>query len=466
MGHIERERGGALDGVPAAEVALVGAMMLDAGVLDTCAEIVGAQDFSDRRLARLWLVAQRLHADGKPVDFTTMAEALELTGGSAGVDLLLELGDARATAQNAEHHARIVAHRAHQRRASQAIRAAAEAVEQADPSSGAAFERALQDAALAVDRACQRRQPDADRAGTLNQTLKSFIADTQERHKAFVAGTPMRTTITTGFEQLDQMIGGGLQLGGLYGIGAAEKVGKTALAMQLVEGAATAGWSALVFSYEVPNKHAAGRILAARAGVRNSSMLSGCLQDDEIDRMVGAVRAVAPWGDRVHLRFCPGTPVEYVCQEVRRFCRSSASQDAPLGLVIVDHLHCLARSPGGARHQSEDGHLREVVQALADLAAESGAAVLALSQHNRDRRTRTDARPRPTDIRGSAALVEKVWTLVQVHRPGADPSSDADPSEAALYVTANRYGGTGHVPVHFDGQRQRFELPRASWENR
>ena len=107
------------------------------------------------------------------------------------------------------------------------------------------------------------------------------------------------------------------------------------------------------------------------------------------------------------------------------------------------------------------------MERLANLGATSGAAVLALSQHNRDRRQRAaDSPPRPTDIRGSAALVEKVWGLVQIHRPGVDPGNDVDPEQAALHVTANRYGGTGHVPVRFVGQRQRFELPRlgvATW---
>ena len=467
MSRADREVEGALHGVSSVEVAVVGAMMLDPSVLDRC-DSVRTDDFADKRLGRVWAVAHRLRADGVRPDLVSLPTALEAAGETVDMRFVVALAEAKATAVNVEHFASLVRLDADRRRAMAACLGAADLLSRASLYETGDVAKAMREAALAVDRACS---PDGgatpDDAARLDVAMTDFVSDVKARWEAFRAGRPTKTTISTGFDALDEMLGGGLMLGGIYGVGAAEKAGKTALAMQWVEAAALAGWSVILISYEVPNAHAAGRLLSATSGVRNAAMLSGALGDNDISQMLHATHRIKQWSDRVHMRFAPGTPVEYVEQTVRRFLRSTAHETHPLGLIVVDHLHCLAPSPGAPRGQSDDAHLRDVVQRLANLGATSGAAVLALSQHNRDRRQRAaDSPPRPTDIRGSAALVEKVWGLVQIHRPGVDPGNDVDPEQAALYVTANRYGGTGHVPVRFVGQRQRFELPRlgvATW---
>lgn len=460
MSYTDREQHGRLHGVSSHEVSLVGAVLLDPHVLDRCDD-VRAEDFADARLRKVWTLAHRLHADGTAPDLVTLANAYEATGEAPDIDFFMALAEAKATTVNIRHHAELVRLDADRRRAIQACLGAIATLEQASLYEPGDVVRALNDAALSVDVACSRDAGGEQAAARLDAALHAFLGGVKQRYEAWKANRPILTAMTTGFDALDEMIGGGLMLGGIYGLGAAEKAGKTALAMQWVEAAALSGRSVMVFSYEVPNDHSAGRILSARSGVRNSAMLSGCLRSDDPALLVHAVNVVQPWAQRVHLRFAPGTPVEYVEQEVRRFTRSTAHREAPLGLVVVDHLHCLTASPGAPRMQSDDAHLRNVVQRLANLGSTTGAAVLALSQHNRDRRTRAaDSPPRPTDIRGSAALVEKVWALMQIHRPGVDPGNDMDPAEAAVYVTANRYGGTGFVKLRFDGPRQRFDLPR------
>lgn len=463
MSYTDREQHGRLHGVSSHEVSLVGAVLLDPHVLDRCDD-VRAEDFADARLRKVWTLAHRLHADGTAPDLVTLANAYEATGEAPDIDFFMALAEAKATTVNIGHHAELVRLDADRRRAIQACLGAVSTLERANLYEAGDVVRALNEAALSVDVACSRDGAMEQAAARLDDALASFLTGVKERFEAWKKRRPILTALTTGFEALDDMIGGGMMLGGIYGLGAAEKAGKTALAMQWVEAAAQTGRSVMVFSYEVPNDHTAGRILSARSGVRNSAMLSGCLcdtQPNEPQALVTTIHAVKPWAQRVHLRFAPGTPVEYVEQEVRRFTRSTAHREAPLGLVVVDHLHCLTASPGAPRMQSDDAHLRNVVQRLANLGSTTGAAVLALSQHNRDRRTRAaDSPPRPTDIRGSAALVEKVWALMQIHRPGVDPGNDMDPAEAAVYVTANRYGGTGFVKLRFDGPRQRFDLPR------
>ena len=470
MSAADRELDGALRGVPSAEVAVVGAMMLDPTVLDRC-DALRPEDFSDKRLGRVWAVAHRLRANGVRPDLLSLPSAIEAAGETPDIGFLVALGEAKGTAVNVEHFAELVRLDADRRRAMSACLGAADLLSRASLYESGEVSKAMREAALAADRACS---PDGgatlDDAARLDHAMTSFVRVVEERWRAHKSGQPIVTTISTGFDDLDEMLGGGLMLGGIYGVGAAEKAGKTALAMQWVQSAALAGGSVILISYEVPNAHAAGRLLSASSGVRNAAMLSGVLTDGEISQMVHATGLVKPWAERVHMRFAPGTPVEYVEQTVRRFLRSSAHEANPLGLIVVDHLHCLAASPGAPRGQNDDAHLRDIVQRLANLGATSGAAVLALSQHNRDRRQRAaDSPPRPTDIRGSAALVEKVWGLVQIHRPGVDPGNDVDPEQAALYVTANRYGGTGHVKTRFVGARQRFELPRpadAGWGQR
>lgn len=464
MSRPDRELTGRFAGLSSSEVSLVGAMLLDSTVLDRC-DAARVEDFADRRLGKVWMLGQQLHADGVPIDLVTVLNAWEATGEPVDADFIHGLLDAKATSVNAEYHANVVRLDADRRRAIQACLGAIRTLEDADVYARDDVERAMSDVVMAVDRACTLGGTGDDRADTLDRASLVMLKTMDERSKMLKSDKLPRFAITSGFGTLDELMGGGFLFGEVYGIGADEKVGKTALAMQVVERAAMEGHSVLLFSFEVALNQLAARIMSARTGVRLSSMLSGAVTTDQTAVLIDAWHATKSWAQRVHLRCCPGESVDYVLRETRRFMRSSAHRKDRLGLLVVDHIGCVARSPSLRRGANDDDHLRDVGLRLTDLTKATDIATLILTQHNRRPQTMAlDALPRPERCRGSAIIQEKVASLIQIHRPGSQEHCDVPAEEALLCVTLNRMGETGRVAAHFDGPRQRFMPPRGSRE--
>lgn len=460
MSRPDRELTGRFAGLSSSEVSLVGAMLLDPTVLDRC-DAARVEDFADRRLGKVWMLGQRLHADGSPIDLVTMLNAWEATGEAVDVDFMHALLEAKATSVNAEYHATVVRLDADRRRAVQALLTGITTLEAADVYARDDLDRAMSDVVMAVDRACTLGGTGDDRADTLDRATLSMLKTMDERSKMLKSGKKPRFAITSGFKALDELTGGGFMFGEVYGIGADEKVGKTALAMQIVERAAMEGHSVMLFSFEVALNQLAARIMSARTGVRLTGMLSGAVTTKETSDLIDAWHATKHWTQRVHLRCCPGETVDYVLREVRRFMRSTAHRANQLGLVVVDHIGCVARSSSLQRSANDEAHLRDVGLRLTDLTKATDVAMLVLTQHNRRPQSMAlDALPRPERCRGAAILQEKVATLIQIHRPGSQEHCDIPAEETLLCVTLNRMGHTGRVAAVFDGPRQRFNVPR------
>jgi replicative DNA helicase len=456
----EREMHGRFAGLSSSEVSLCGAMLIDPTVLDRC-DMARPEDFSDRRLGKVWTLGHRLHADGTPLDLVTLLNAWEATGEAVDVDFIHGLLEAKATAVNAEYHAAVVRTDADRRRAIQACLGAIHTLEHADVYARDDVERAMDDVVMSIDRACTLGGTGDDRADTLERATLKMLKTMDERSRLLKEGGMPRFAISSGFSALDELMGGGFLFGEVYGIGADEKVGKTALAMQIVERAAMEGHSVLLFSFEVALSQLAARIISARTGVRLSNMLSGAVTTQQTSDLIDAYHMTKPWAERVHLRCCPGESVDYVIREARRFLRSTAHRKHPLGLLVLDHIGCVARSPSLRRGASDDDHLRDVGLRVTDLTKATDIATLLLTQHNRRPQAMAlDALPRPERCRGSAIIQEKVATLIQIHRPGSQEHCDVPAEEALLCATLNRMGETGRVAAHFDGPRQRFEVPR------
>ena len=79
---------------------------------------------------------------------------------------------------------------------------------------------------------------------------KYCITEQMQAFDEYVRYTETHPPMSTGFKQLDEVLGGGLYEG-LYAIGAVSSLGKTAFTLQIADQAAEQGHSAIIFSLEM-----------------------------------------------------------------------------------------------------------------------------------------------------------------------------------------------------------------------
>ncbi|MCA3010553.1 MAG: AAA family ATPase [Phycisphaerales bacterium] len=115
----------------AAERAVLGCMLVDAGTIPKVVSMLAAGDFSRARNALIHETIAALHADGAPVDVLSVHHRLEQRGEPAsawgGPAYLLDLQEACLAAADVAYHASIVGEAARARRINDTLRKATEA---------------------------------------------------------------------------------------------------------------------------------------------------------------------------------------------------------------------------------------------------------------------------------------------------------------------------------------------------
>lgn len=194
-----------------------------------------------------------------------------------------------------------------------------------------------------------------------------------------------RPTVATPFEHLNALLGGGLHGGKLYVLAAPPGGGKTTLSCQIADHAAALGCPVAYVALEMGRGQLFDYALARRLGMNSAKVEARAFQRSERDRAVLAEAArdyletVAPRLSVIEgdWNTTPAALNGWVAQARARFALAAA---APV-LVVVDYLQLLNTGDdkldsGGA---NETPKVSQVAVLLKQLARDSGAAVLALS---------------------------------------------------------------------------------------
>lgn len=252
------------------------------------------------------------------------------------------------------------------------------------------------------------------------------------------SGSPEMRGYSTGFEQLDKLLGPKLiKRGSLVVIGSRPKMGKTAYLGQMVKSIAMKEKKrALIFSMEMADRDITERMVAEHA-----SMSSNCLYDMEnMNFDIDCAKFGASMQDlikhEIYIDDTPSISIDYVERESRM-----ANKESPVGIIAVDYL-TLMDKPNAERN---DLALGEITKRLKILAKELGCVVLLLTQLSRSLESRTDKRPMPSDSRDTGQIEQDCDVWIGLYREGVYNTnlSREDASLTELIVRLNRNGGTG-----------------------
>lgn len=412
-----------------AERSVLGAILLDPEAFSTIAEL-RQEDFSDPRNRVVYGAMAECFAAGVPIDYVTVADALDRAGKLEQVDgrgFIRALPEEVPTSTHLKKYAAIVRDRA----VARGLYLAGAEIQ------SMAKERASEDPQVLLEQAltCVLKVGDARGAGRMKR-ISELIPAVMEKVRGVRGIEGMRT----GFSDVDAILGG--MLGGQFiVIGARPGMGKTAFGLQMALAVASREQrTVLIASLEMTGEELAMRAGTSEAKVSSHTFRMGYASRQEHERFAVSMDQIGRkpiWIDDRPTQ----SPV--TLRIAVQWLRSLGQLD----LVIVDYLQ-LMRVPGMKERHQEIG---AISRSLKHLAKEFRVPVVALAQLNRECEAEK-RRPRLSDLRESGEIEQDADVVAFLYR-----EKDAEDKSAEFIVAKQRNGPVGTVKLKFDPEWTRFE---------
>lgn len=427
-----------------AERAVLGSLLLLPEVCDEVALIIRPDDFYDEANGCIFRHILSMHENGRPVDPQLLIQSLkdsgefDLVGGAA---YLLEMSQEVATAAHAEHFARIVRDKGVLR---SLIHAGTDIIqESSDPTV---------DAREMLSRAEERVFRILDSKGdTKTKDVKDVINDCVKRMEARKEHSRAQGAVDTGFIDFDEKIGG-LRNSELVILAARPSMGKTAMALNIVEHSALiSSMPTLVVSLEMSSIELGDRLLSAHARVSGSKLRAGHLNSAEQNSIVKA--ASEYYAAPLFIDDSPSRNMTEISATARRLKRREN-----LALIVIDYLQLI--EPDNSRDPRQE-QVSKISRRLKGLARELDIPVLCLAQLNRQVEASRDNKPQLSHLRESGAIEQDADIVMFVHREEYYQTNEEDRArvkgEADLLVRKNRNGPTEDIKLTWLHDFTRFE---------
>ncbi len=424
------------------ERAILGAIILDNGLVNQAIELLRPEDFYVRAHYHLFRAMISMSERGAEINPILLGEelrresALEQVGGIAFIS---EITYGLPHFTNLTHYAKVV-------RDASMLR---QLVKVANKITSEALE-AEEDASLILDHAEQMIFALAD-----ERTRKGFshvkpVADAILEKVQELGGRGVTLTgLTTGFTELDKLTSG-LQPSDLIIVAARPSMGKTSLCLTLAQNAAIQANAVVgVFSLEMSKESLVMRMLCSEGHVDAHRFRSGFLSRDEWARLAGALGTLSE--TKIFIDDTPGISV----LEMRAKARRLAAEQKRLDLIIVDYMQLMSGS--SKRSESRQQEVSQISRELKGLAKELNVPLVALSQLSRAPEARTDHRPLLSDLRESGSIEQDADVVAFIYREEQYNRTEENAGIAEVIVAKQRNGPTDTVKLAFLKEFTRFE---------
>ena len=431
---------------------MLGGLMLDNSCWDTVSNLVSAADFYRKDHRLIFQAMETLTEKNEPMDVVTLSEALDnlkQLDAVGGLAYLSELANNTPTASNIKAYATIVHERATLR---QLIHVSHEIADSCFNPEGRAGHELLDDAERKVFQIAEARPKTGEPMG-----VKELLSKAVNRIDELSQSGGGITGLSTGFSDLDN-ITSGLQPSDLVIVAGRPSMGKTTLAMNLVESAVIGGdQPVLVFSMEMPGDSLMMRMLASLGRIDQGKVRTGQLTDDDWPRLTSAINLL-----HEKLLFIDDTPA-LTPTDMRSRARRIVREHGKLGLIAIDYLQ-LMRIAGSSENRV--GEISEISRSLKALAKEFECPIIALSQLNRSLEQRPNKRPIMSDLRESGAIEQDADVIMFIYRDEVYNEETPDRGRAEIIIGKQRNGPIGTINLAFNGKYTRFDnLAQDSYES-
>jgi replicative DNA helicase len=260
--------------------------------------------------------------------------------------------------------------------------------------------------------------------------------------------------IATGFPDLDRMTDG-LHPAEMIVIAARPSMGKTSLAMNIVEHVAIEEkLPVAVFSLEMSAESLILRMMCSLARVNLRTIRDGFMSEADFPKLTNAAGKLS--GSKLYIDDTAGLSILQLRARARRL-----SQQHGIKLFVIDYLQLL-HSTSRRSQDNRQQEIAEISSGIKALAKELRVPVIVLAQLNRELEKDKSRKPRLSDLRESGAIEQDADLVGLLYKPDAgDEDSDA-PAESDglpenLLIAKQRNGPTGDVHLTFLKSYTRFE---------
>lgn len=449
-----------------AEQSVLGSILIDREVQFEIASKLKTEDFYVEAHKIIFSAMFDVLSDGKPIDIVTLIDVLNKTPSTkhqakgnvnqelinnadkktmlekiGGIDYLTELSTITPSSANYQYYLEIVKRDSVLRkliRCSDAISVDAKSSDNGSKSVAYA-EKLIYDIS---------EQLDTSSLTSVNENVDQVLNTYQkiQSDKNYLQG------LHTGFTAFDDLTNG-LHKGNLIILAARPSVGKTTLAMNIVENVAVRHNAVCaVFALEMTKTELTERMLCSIGGVSGQKAKKGKLDSDEWKKLWDAQKILNK--TKIFIDDTSMTTIPDILSKCRRL---KSIQGGKLDLIVVDHIQLMNTVKSGDNRQAE---ITEISRGLKMIAKELEVPVIALSQLNRASET-GKRKPQLSDLRESGAIEQDADIVMFIHRPDRASTEDNDikplnRAEAEIILAKNRSGACESFKLLFKGEQTKF----------
>ncbi len=422
-----------------AEMAILGAMIIDEKIIPEILEIITAEDFYRTEHQIIFSEMISLFDARKKVDILTLSEALnkkKVLEKVGGASYLTTLSDFVPTSANATHYARIVKEKSILRSLVTNATAIISSVYKGEEEVNEILDKAEK---LIFEISDKRVE-----GGYVH--IKEVIKDGIEFIESLYYKKSHITGVPTGFVDFDVKTAG-LQNGDLIIVAGRPSMGKSALVTSIAEHVAVEeNLPVAFFSLEMSKEQLMQRFLCSQAKVDIHKLRTGFLAPSEWPILTAAAGKLseAPI-------FIDDTPALNIFEMRAKARRMKAHHD--IRLIVVDYLQMIRSVRRGESRQQE---ISEISRALKSLAKELNVPLIAVSQLSRAVESRADHRPQLSDLRESGAIEQDADLVVLLLREEYYNPTPENKGIAEVIIAKQRNGPTGSINLGFVKEYMKF----------
>ena len=272
-----------------------------------------------------------------------------------------------------------------------------------------------------------------------SQSIESLVSRHKELMEQRYSGEAIG--IPSGFDELDYLLGQGLQRKDLIIVGARPSVGKTSFTLSVCYNAAKKGSKVLFVSVEMDDQEIMDRLLSFETGQPTTSIIRGTADKEELEKGYQSISKLP-----LTILYLPKTTTGELYSLASRLKYSRG-----LDLLCIDYLGILADA--GDDEVLRLGRISSSLKTIANLL---DCAVLAPHQLNRNIEKRSEGKkdlPVLSDLRDSGHIEQDADVVMFLNRDLLGTRSE----RATLRIAKNRTGETGIFDLKFNTSTTKFQ---------
>jgi len=434
-----------------AEESVIGSMLIDGESLTRVASFLKPEDFFSEKTRQCYDACQTLFQRSEAINQVSLAHELALRDqleALGGASYLSHLVMVVPTSVHIEHYGRIV-------QESSILR---QLIDVGGRISGIGYEGGP-DAEVALSRAEELLFNVRSGRGAGDFEHIRDVLDTYMEESAALHGPDADNLapVTSGYPDMDRLLGGGLQRSDMIVVAARPSLGKSTLAFNIARNAAGQGNHVGLFSLEMSTEQIVTRLLSSESNVDSYRMRLGLLRTEEEAILLDSIGLLSDLPI-----YIDDTPIQNIVEMRGKARRLQAERG--LDLLVIDYLQLIA---GSGRIDNRVQEMGEISRSIKGLARDLDIPVIACSQLSRAIEQRPNHRPMLSDLRESGSIEQDADVVAFIHREDAyitkedwekrNPTAPYPKNIAEIIFAKHRNGPVGNVPLYFRNDVVRFE---------